>query len=262
MKNKYPKALMVQFTDEIIHYDKKWFKEFALLYAEKINLPWRSYASIAIIDEEVIHYMALSNCYRVNIGIEAGSERIRKKVYHRPNITNEQIIKRIALLKQAGIGIHASNLFGAPTETIKEMIETLLLNAQANVDIPVSGIVVPYKSTKLYDIAKDLNCLGDVVYNNYGVSINPVDGTSKKHIEFLREYTIEIVKLMSYFINKYDNSKPYIDFITDIISNQNLPFDDLLMYHDLFFKGKSIDLIYEKMESKFGREKTIFNKDK
>jgi len=256
---RYPQAKVIHFNDEIIHSDSVWFEKFALLYKERINLPWRSYASLAILRERTVELMALSNCYRVNVGIESGSERIRKDIYNRPGISNAEIIRKIGMLKAAGIGVHASNLFGAPTETIDDMFDTLLLNAEAGVDIPVSGIVVPYRNTKLYEISQALGKLDETKYNNEGVSILTEPGVTKVQVQFLREYTVEIVKILEYARTLSKESKEKIvSFVYWLIKNPEMDFDLLIQLNSVFFREHSLDLVYERMESKFGREKSEF----
>jgi len=254
---RYPQAKVVHFNDEIIHSDLVWFEEFALLYKERINLPWRSYASLAILREKTVVLMQLSNCYRVNVGIESGSERIRKDIYNRPRISNADIIRKIGMLKAAGIGVHASNLFGAPTETIDDMFDTLLLNAEAGVDIPVSGVVVPYRNTRLYEISKELGKLDKTKYNNEGVSILTEPGVTKVQVQFLREYTVEIVKILQYARTLSEESKEKIvSFVYWLIKNREVDFDLLIHLNSVFFREHSLDLVYERMEGKFGRKKS------
>jgi radical SAM superfamily enzyme YgiQ (UPF0313 family) len=258
LRERYPQAKVVHFNDEIIHADAKWFKEFTYLYRERFNLPWRSYASLATINEETIHLMSLSNCYRVNVGIEAGSQRIRDEIYKRPYITNEEMIHKMQLLKAHGIGIHASSLFGAPTETLDEMFETLMINAKGDVDILIAGIVVPYRNTELYEICLKLNKLGNIEYNNRGVSIVPNDDILKEQIMFIRQYVVELVKVLQYALSLSEaSSRVIIEFVKWVISNPEVDFAKLLELYPIFFRDISNDMAYEKMETKFGR--TITN---
>lgn len=255
---RYPQAKVVHFNDEIIHADKKWFEKFSDQYKKNINLPWRSYASLALLDECTIKMMKDSNCYRVNVGIEAGSERIRNEVYNRPKCSNDNIIKKMKLLKHNGIGIHASNLFGAPTETLEEMFETLMLNARGGSDILSGGVVVPYRNTKLYEISKKMNRLDEVAYNNAGVSIIPENDIKKEQIMFINQYIVELVKILQYALTLSEEScKKIIEFVKWIIRNPEIDFKILLDFYPLFFRDISNDLAYEKMETRFGRQRTV-----
>ena len=67
-----------------------------------------------------------------SVGVESGNQNIRKSILNR-DMTNEQILESIRLLKKYDIRISTFNLIGLPTETRDNVFETIRLNRKAGV---------------------------------------------------------------------------------------------------------------------------------
>src|SRR5207245_2462239 len=81
----------IRFNDEDFSYDKKWIREFAPLYKEKVGLPYFAWVYPNTIDDEIAGLLADSGCDAVEMGIQSGSERIRKDILNRKT-TDSQIL--------------------------------------------------------------------------------------------------------------------------------------------------------------------------
>lgn len=89
-ENKYLK--MVFFWDNILSVNKKWCFEFAKLYREKISLPFFTYSHPLFTDMEVWTALRKAGWSITVMGIQSGSQRLRKTLYNR-NETNEHVLE-------------------------------------------------------------------------------------------------------------------------------------------------------------------------
>lgn len=85
-------------------------------------------------------------CVAATVGIESGNEQVRKKVLNR-HMSNEQIEKTVAILKEAGIRVSTFNMIGLPGETRKNVFETIALNKKLGVEAVNVYIIYPYPGT-------------------------------------------------------------------------------------------------------------------
>jgi len=250
--SKYPEVHLIHFADEVIHYDRDWFKELMSKYKTEIGLPWRSYAMLKLLDENIIDIMAWSGCCRVNCGIEAGSQRIRK-IYNRPPIQNIEIINKINLLKEYNIDVQTSTLLNAPTETMEDMLSTIKLAAKANTDIAVTGIVVPYEATSLFTFAKQKGIVVNNSYENTGVSIEPYDCSKEKVLFFYNAYRLMVEIYKKIYSQNIYFQKVLIPIVDFIYKFKLLPHKFLIKIRKKFFEGKLLNRAYKKVETKLGR---------
>ena len=250
---KFPMVKVVHFADEIIHFDKPWFKDLMTLYKKEIDLPWRSYAMLKNVDTEVADIMKKSNCTRVNCGIEAGTQRIRD-LYNRPRISNEQIIKRIKLLRENSIDVHSSTLLNAPTEKLNEMLDTIKLAAKSGTDIALTGIVVPYPGTKLHKIAHETRLFNNLKVENTGVSIMPADTTEEKVLFLFAAYRLLVETYKFIYRQNKAVQKITIPILDSLIKSRYLPHKFLISMREKYFKGRILNLEYRRTETSLGRQ--------
>lgn len=78
-----------------------------------------------LIDEDLLDLMKESGCVKLEIGVESGSDRM-KKIIHK-DVTNEQIKKAFALINKSGIGSGAFFMAGFPDETVEDLGQTFQL---------------------------------------------------------------------------------------------------------------------------------------
>lgn len=77
--------------------------------------------------EETVKKLAATGCYRVHIGVEAGTDRIRNEIYNKGE-KKEHFYRAAAFLAKYGIEGVYTYMVGAPGETMREITETLKLS--------------------------------------------------------------------------------------------------------------------------------------
>jgi anaerobic magnesium-protoporphyrin IX monomethyl ester cyclase len=105
--------------------------------------------------ERLMAAMAEANFRFVNVGLEAGSERVRREVLHR-DYSNEGILHTVAAARRHGLRVNFFNMIGLPGETRKEHLETVSMNRRCQPDGHYTGIFFPYPGTDLYHRCRDM----------------------------------------------------------------------------------------------------------
>lgn len=103
--------------------------------------------------EELFPAMKRANFRFINIGLESGSERVRKDVLKR-HYSNEDVVGAVRMAHEYGLQVSMYVLIGVPGETPEDFRETVRVLREARPDFCGDGIFFPYPGTELYDRAK------------------------------------------------------------------------------------------------------------
>jgi radical SAM superfamily enzyme YgiQ (UPF0313 family) len=87
-------------------------------------------------DEERLIALKEANIKEVRVGVESGTERMRNEI-HKKGVTNEQVRETFAQCRKHGIQTISYNMIGGPTETKRDMIETLRFNISIKPNKPI-----------------------------------------------------------------------------------------------------------------------------
>lgn len=144
----------LEFVNDIFTISEQWLREFSSLYTKQINLPFACNARVELMTPTIASLLKQAGCTEVQMGIESGSQRIRKEVLGR-NMSNNTIINAFALVHKAGMKTYAFNMVGLPKEGFSEFRESVQLNRKIMADSMQVSIFQPYPGTKLRDIAQE-----------------------------------------------------------------------------------------------------------
>jgi len=163
--DRYPETPEVFFEVEAIALDQKWFFEFTGKLAEfaektghKLKYSCNFRVSKQSVSDDVFLALSRANIRTINIGLEAGSERVRQDILKR-NYSNDEFIEAIRLADKHNIRYNIFNMIGLPTETRKEHQETVELNRLINPANSFTSIFHPYPGTDLYSQCEKLGML-------------------------------------------------------------------------------------------------------
>lgn len=120
------------------------------MISHDFDLTWSCEARVNLLDKETLSLMKRAGCIRIKLGIESGSDRILNLT--EKGFTIKQIRHGMRLIKEAGIPITIYMMLGFPTETRREMFESLELCKELDADWVSLSVVTPYAGTKLYEI--------------------------------------------------------------------------------------------------------------
>lgn len=185
---KYPFVDKVVFDDDILFDDKEWAREFTLKYRTRIGLPFECQERVNHIDEEMAALLKEAGCVKVKIGLESGNEFIRREVLKRA-ISQETIRNAVVQLKRQGISVSTYNILGIPSESAAQILETIKMNAEMEVDYIQHTVFYPYAGTALYELCLEKGFLTDKAnYSYFGNSVLKLDTVTSDQIDLFHRY--------------------------------------------------------------------------
>lgn len=165
----YPKAREIYFEIESFGVNKAWAVELCSKLKElnsRLSPPLSFAVNLRITPnlelEELFSKMKEAGFEFVNIGLESGSERVRKEILKR-DYSNGDFLKIVNLARKKGLKIVLYVLIGIPGETLEDFKETIKLSRSCLPDYADLSIFFPYPGTELYLSAQDKGLLqGDL----------------------------------------------------------------------------------------------------
>ena len=129
-KKKCKKLVFVHFYDEIFPNLPGWVDEFVKEYGKRIHLPFTIWSHPKMVDLETLKKLKSVGLTEVIMGIQSGSERVRRDIFHRYE-TQEEILNAIKAIRAAGVFWGSFDLMlQHPFETIQDLKESYYLVKQ------------------------------------------------------------------------------------------------------------------------------------
>lgn len=154
----YPETNFIEFLDDLLLADRRWILSFTKEYKEKIGVPYKLDGRFEHITPDIVKALKESGCVQMIFGLESGNEGLRQKLLKRMP-TDEMIIEKSKMIKDAGIELATFNLIGLPFETRSQIMDTVRLNRRMRTDLGTVQFFRPYKSTELYNLCKEQGLL-------------------------------------------------------------------------------------------------------
>jgi|ETNmetMinimDraft_3_1059899.scaffolds.fasta_scaffold07597_5 radical SAM superfamily enzyme YgiQ (UPF0313 family) len=142
--------------DNFLSISMNKLKEFAKRWSEEIGLPfWINTTVESVGKEEKIRTLKEAGCAGIGLGIETGSEKLRREVLHK-FIGNDKIIKTVRLLNKYDYRTTVNVIIGFPGEQIEDIYKTIRFVQDLKVPSYNMAFLSPYYATPLYEICKNL----------------------------------------------------------------------------------------------------------
>lgn len=138
----------IQFYDDVFSYDISWLRAFNERYTKEIALPYECYITPSTAGEETVSLLKDSGCVSVIMGVQSGSEDVRKKYLNR-NYSNEKVIEAAQRIRKHGLKLITEYIFGLPDDDYNTMISSYELNDKLNARYAGSFIFYPFARTEL-----------------------------------------------------------------------------------------------------------------
>jgi radical SAM superfamily enzyme YgiQ (UPF0313 family) len=119
----------IVFSDRIFPWKEEWINEFSSKYREYVNLPFSVFAHPGMVKPQNFKRLLSAGLNRVTLGIQSGSERIRKDIYSRTD-SNEKIIQTSRIFSELGIRANYDLILDNPYENEEDYQRTLELLLQ------------------------------------------------------------------------------------------------------------------------------------
>jgi len=131
---------------------------------------WWCLSRVNTIDEEILYWLKMSGCDRIDLGIESGSDKVLKLM--RKGITISQAEKSIKLAKKHKFWVHTFFIIGFPYETLEDIRQTIDFIKKVKPDSVNLCTFTPHPGTELYDYCIEKKLLvhddGYELYKNIG----------------------------------------------------------------------------------------------
>lgn len=139
----------IHFVDDIFNYDKKRLENFCnALIKEKIKIKWRALCRTDNLNIKILKKMKKSGCYKLAFGVESGTPRILR--YIGKNFDLSKVEKVFKICRTLRIETKAFFTIGYPSETIKEIQNTIDFALKLNPNEIRFMVVRAFPGTKLY----------------------------------------------------------------------------------------------------------------
>ncbi|MDD5194076.1 MAG: radical SAM protein [Candidatus Omnitrophica bacterium] len=182
-------------TDFLSEVPKDVMKEFLSLYIERIQLPFTIQSGIeTLADEEILSLLRKARCCAVSVGVESGSDTIRKNIIKK-FVSKEFIKKAFALCRAHELRITANYMIGLPFETEDDVFETIRFNKEINPPSIAVTFFTPFVGTELYDIS-----VKEGFYNPFNIGSNNYKGSP---LEMPNLSSERIYVLVKEFVNEF-----------------------------------------------------------
>lgn len=120
----FPKLKRIDFIDEVFSWDEEWVVEFVEKYKREIALPFHCMQHPLTTDKKIMRMLRDAGLERVEIGIQTGSERIRKQIFER-NVSDEKLIHTSRIMRDLRIVPFYDIIVDNPFETLENKREGL-----------------------------------------------------------------------------------------------------------------------------------------
>ena len=173
----------ISICDSTFMVNKKFVEEFSHeLIKRKLNLNWYCASRVSDLKpkhKDLIKLMKEAGCKRMHFGVESGSPTVLKEI--KKGTTVEAAEQSIRMVREVGIPVHATFIYGLPGET-KETLQETVEFCRRNLTPTTFFYATAYPETELYTKAlgegkiKDeeafISTLGDV--DTYTVNLSDI----------------------------------------------------------------------------------------
>jgi radical SAM superfamily enzyme YgiQ (UPF0313 family) len=126
LKDRFPNLKRIDFIDEVFAWDRTWTASFIKRYQQEVRLPFQCAQHPLMVDREILTMLKNAGLERVEIGVQSGSEHIRKDYFERP-VSDEKILEASRLMTSMGIVPFYDVIVDNPFETERDRKDGLEL---------------------------------------------------------------------------------------------------------------------------------------
>jgi len=145
--DKYEVEYFYFISESFLNMERDSFNRFVECY-KGIKVPFWFNTRIETVTPEKLDKLRSINCDRISIGLESGSEYVRKNMLKR-YYTNDSFVEKFKMFNDCGISVSVNNIIGFPDETREQIFETIDLNRRIKAESFGAYIFQPFQGTEL-----------------------------------------------------------------------------------------------------------------
>ncbi|MBF0539302.1 MAG: B12-binding domain-containing radical SAM protein [Nitrospirae bacterium] len=193
----------IMFWDDSFTINRKVIEKYCRgIIDSRLRISWKTATRADLIDEELLDLMQKAGCVKLEIGVESGSDRIKRMI--NKDVSNSDILRAFALLRKKGIGSGAFFMAGFPEETLEDLQETFDFMRQLKADEIAFNVFDPMPGSIEYDKCIELGLITSIPdWNDFPLW---PDAYFVKNIP--REQFDPLVEEIARWLYRYNNSLP------------------------------------------------------
>jgi pyruvate-formate lyase-activating enzyme len=153
---------IIWLDDDLLMVEDRAIALFDAMVRKNLNMTWDATNGViaASLKDDVVAAAAASGCIGLALGIESGNAEILRSI-KKPG--TPRIFRRAAAVLEnyPQINVRALLIIGFPKETLSQMMDTINLCEEMNLDWHNIAILQPWKNTPIYDAMVDQGLLGE-----------------------------------------------------------------------------------------------------
>lgn len=166
---------LIEFVDETFTLNRNRTKDLCReIIRRGVRIRWICLTRVDNLDDELLHLMKESGCYKIRFGVESGNEKIRFKAQKK--ITNSEFEITLERCHSIGIKTLCFYIFGFPGETEEQMKETLEYSFLLPSNTNTYSRMEPIPNSEIFNIAVKEGKIKATVWRDFmkGYSENPI----------------------------------------------------------------------------------------
>ena len=142
----------------------KEMEEFYERWEKEVKIPYWINTCIETINEKNAPKLFKSKCIGIGIGMETGSEWVRRNILLKGNMTNQMYVDGFKLMAEHGIRSTCNVMIGFPGEYEQDVFDTIKVNKVIrSIDKDLTSctmsFVAPYAGTVMHNISVELDLI-------------------------------------------------------------------------------------------------------
>ena len=156
---------LIQFTDDnFLARQPREMDEFFVRWGNEVKIPYWMNTCVETVNEHNLPQLKKSGCVGIGIGMETGSDWIRRNLLLKGKMDNDFYMEKFGLIAKHGIRYTSNSMIGTPGEHEEDFFETVKLNKAIkalNPDVASFDItyMAPYMGTVIHNIAYELGLM-------------------------------------------------------------------------------------------------------
>ena len=195
---RFPGIATFILDDDLFTVDAAHATAFAAAYRRAgFGIPWVANGHVRRLPPELAKSLAAGGCRILKLGIESGSERVRREVLARP-MSDEDVLATVRTAEAAGLHTSGFVMLGLPGESRDERWRTVDLLARSGIGRFRTALFHPFPGTESHRLAVEHGHLPD------GGLSEVTDFTRTRTLDFGEEENLLVEKLaaaMPWFVN-------------------------------------------------------------
>ena len=234
---------LIMFTDDnFLGRSFSDMEEFYDRWTKELGIPYWFNTCIETLNEKNLPKLKKSNCVGIGIGMETGSDWVRRNLLLKGKMTNEMYLEGFKLMASHGIRSTCNSMIGFPGEYEEDFFETIKLNKKIRaIDQELTScdvcFVPPYSGTVIHNICLELGLIE--VYDKPGYR-DLCKNISMRKEPVINNLTMSKEKIMEL----------YADFSDYINGKKDIPKKFLVEDKDRkYAEGNPIYEVYERYKN-------------